>query len=127
MSEALRAAAVAAGLIDLDCLRLVPFSREAPAEQMAQLRREKPDWFYDAPAFDARTASMQQVNARLAEMQRAEAVRQSEAATRRTIERLQQDRAAADARRDMLRADALRMREAQERSAQHRVSGTRRP
>ena len=118
MSEALRAAALAAGLIDLDCLRLVPFSREPLDEQMAQLRRAKPDWFYELPTFNARTASMKDVNAELAKMQRAEATRQTEAATRRTMERLQQDRAAADARR---------VREAQERSAHHRFNGTRRP
>ncbi len=113
MSELLRQAALDAGLIDLDCLRLVPFSRETPAEQIARFKQQKPGLFYNAPTPDARKMSPTDYKAALADLQRTEARRQSDAAHARTMERLQADRAAADAARD-LRATQRREREAEE-------------
>ncbi len=113
MSALLRQAAVAAGMLDLDCLKLVPFSREDPHAQIAALRKSKPEWFHDAPIPDARTMTPQQAKDAFAELQRAEARRQSDAAHARTMERLHADRAAADALRDQ-RAMQMRERHAEE-------------
>lgn len=100
MSALLRQAAIAAGMLDLDCLRLVPFSDEDPATQIARLKAEKPSWFHQAPKPDARTMTPAEVTAALAEMRRTEVNRQSAAAHARFMERLHGERAAADAFRD---------------------------
>ncbi len=113
MSPLLRQAALDAGMIDTDCLKLIEFSRDPPAEQIARFKQERPHLFYAAPLPNARTMTPQQVKEALTEMQRAEAKRQTEAATARTMKRLQADRAAADVARD-LRATQTRERQAAE-------------
>ena len=121
MSELLRQAALDAGLMDVDCVKLIPFARDAPADQVARFKATHPQLFYAPPPFDARTAPMAEVKRHFAELQRAEAKRQADAATARTLARLEADRAAADAARDM-RATQLRERQAAEHrqlSAQH--------
>ena len=124
--EALRAALIAGGAISAsDCMKLVPFSRDDPAAQVAAFKAAHPGLFYDPPPFNARTASKAECDAQLRAMQQQEAKRQMDAATTRTIERMTAEFARADALAEKRRAENAARQEADRQRAEARQQARR--
>ena len=109
MPQTLEQAAVTAGMIDLDCVKLMPPSKAPATDQMTQMKKQKPYWFRDA-----RDMTKAEADVALKRMQRADHVRRQEAVDAAEMAKIEANMAAKDAAAEKRRAE-LEKRHEQER------------